>query len=42
MYYKREEIASIYQSDKEREQNRPRRKAVPNPALEEDMKRYKL
>lgn len=36
------EIASIYQDEEERELNRPRRKAVPNPALELDMERYKL
>ena len=36
------EIASIYQTEEEREMNRPRRQAVPNPALEEDMDRYRL
>ncbi len=35
------EIASIYQTEEEREMNRPRRQAVPNPALEEDMVRYR-
>ncbi len=37
----RSEIASIYQTEEEREMNRPRRQAVPNPALEEDMVRYR-
>ena len=41
-YFGRPEVASIYQSEEEREQNRPRRQAVPNPALEQDMKRYRL
>jgi len=36
------EIASIYQNEEERELNRPRRQAVPNPALEEDMDRYRI
>jgi len=35
------EIASIYLDEEERERNRPRRKAVPNPALEADMDRYR-
>ena len=36
------EIASIYQTEEERLFNKPRRQAVPNPALELDMARYKL
>ena len=36
------EIASIYQTEDERLRNKPRRKAVPNPALELDMARYRL
>ena len=36
------EIASIYQNEEERELNRPRRQAVPNPALEEDMDRCRI
>ena len=36
------EIASIYQTEDERLKNKPRRKAVPNPALELDMARYRL
>lgn len=41
-FFGQAEVASIYQSEAEREQNRPRRQAVPNPALEQDMKRYRL
>ena len=36
------EIASIYQTEEERLLNKPRRQAVPNPALERDMDRYRL
>ena len=36
------EVASIYQTEAERLRNKPRRKAVPNPALELDMGRYRL
>lgn len=36
------EVASIYQTEEERLLNKPRRQAVPNPALELDMARYKL
>ena len=36
------EIASIYQTEEERLFNKPRRQAVPNPALELDMARYRL
>lgn len=36
------EVASIYQTEEERLFNKPRRQAVPNPALEQDMERYKL
>ena len=36
------EVASIYQTEEERLMNKPRRQAVPNPALEQDMERYKL
>ena len=36
------EVASIYQTEAERLRNKPRRKAVPNPALELDMARYRL
>jgi hypothetical protein len=42
MYYGRPEIASIYQTEEERLLNKPRRQAVPNPALEEDMDRYRI
>lgn len=35
------EIACIYISEEERNKNKPRRKAVPNPALELDMNRYR-
>lgn len=41
-FYKRPEVASIYQTEEERLINKPRRQAVPNPALESDMKRYKI
>ena len=36
------EIASIYRTEEERLLNKPRRQAVPNPALELDMSRYRL
>ena len=36
------EVASIYQTEEERLLNKPRRQAVPNPALEMDMARYRL
>jgi hypothetical protein len=36
------EVASIYQNEEEREANRPRRQAVPNPKLDADMEKYKL
>ena len=44
-YYEHEgvkEVACTYQSFEEREANRPRRIAVPNPELDEDMEKYKL
>ena len=35
------ELCSIYQSEEERLNNKPRKETVPNSALEKDMNRYK-